>query len=62
MKKFNKNIEGVLYKLIGIAIMLIAITIESEWNGGYLVFLGINASIIIGSLLLIKKYGDNNEF
>ena len=62
MKKFNKKFEGFLYRLIGIAIMLIAITIEGEWNCSYLVFLGINTLIIIVSLLLIKKYGDNNEF
>lgn len=62
MKKFNKKFEGFLYRLIGISIMLVAITIEGEWNCGYLVFLGINTLIIIGSLLLIKKYGDNNGF
>lgn len=57
MKKFNKKVEGFLHILIGLAFMSIMVTIESDWNASYLMFLGINTLIIIGGILLLKKYG-----
>lgn len=55
--KLNKTFQGVLEFVSIMSIILIGITIDSEWSFGYLVFLSINIALVIASGTLLVKYG-----
>ena len=55
--KLRKRVQGVLEIICCISIMLIAITIESEWSLNYFLFLSINLIIACGSGFVLAKFG-----
>lgn len=60
MKKqltLKKGIENLLLIITTLSFMLIMTTIESDWTKEYLIFLLINASIVVINTLILKKYG-----
>ena len=60
MKKqltLKKGIENLLLIITTLSFMLIMTTIESDWTKEYLIFLLMNASIVVINTLILKKYG-----
>lgn len=59
MKKviLKKWLDNLLKGVASVSSMLIAITIDSDFTLGYFLFLGIDITILVGSVLILKKYG-----
>lgn len=55
--KFKKGVQGGIKTIITMAVLLIATTLDSTWSMSYLTFILINAGLITGGALLLKKYG-----
>lgn len=61
MMKLKKEVQRVAEFITTGAGILLAITIESEWTKGYLLFAAINTALLLGGALLLKKYGRYEE-
>ena len=59
MKKmvFKKWLNDLLVGVALITFMLIATTIDSEWNTQYLQFVGVNGGLFLASVALLAKWG-----
>lgn len=60
MKKqltLKKGIKNLLLIITTLSFMLIMTTIESDWTKEYLIFLLINAGIVVVNTLILRKYG-----
>ena len=55
--KLRKEVQGVLVFIAVISTLAILITIDSEWSFKYLVFLFSNLAALVGSSLILKKFG-----
>ena len=55
--KLNKTFQGVLEIVAVMSIILIGITIDSDWTSTYLMFLIINLLLAFGSITLLAKFG-----
>lgn len=55
--KLKKGVQRVLEVLCTMAVMLLLITIESEWSIEYLVFFTTNLAIASATGLTLKKFG-----
>ena len=53
----RKGIENLLLIITTLSFMLIMTTIESDWTKEYLIFLLINAGIVVINTLILRKYG-----
>lgn len=55
--KLKKGVQRVLEVLCTMAVMLLLITIESEWSIEYIVFFTTNLAIASATGLTLKKFG-----
>lgn len=55
--KLRKNVQRVLEVLCTMAIMLLLMSVESEWSLEYLVFVVTNLTIACATGLTLKKFG-----
>lgn len=55
--KLRKGVQGILVFIAILSTFAILTTIESVWCFEYIVFLFINISMLIGSSLILKKFG-----
>lgn len=55
--KFKKGIQRVMEFILGMAIILIVTSLDSDITKQYLMFVGINLLIITINAVLLKKYG-----
>lgn len=55
--KLKKGVQRVLEVLCTMAVMLLLVTIESEWSIEYLVFFTTNLAIASATGLTLKKFG-----
>lgn len=55
--KLRKNVQRVLEVLCTMAIMLLLMSVESEWSLEYLVFVVTNLAIACATGLTLKKFG-----
>jgi len=55
--KLRRGVQWVLEVVAVMSFILIATTLDSEWNVLYLVFTLVNTAVFFGSSLILKKFG-----
>lgn len=55
--KLRKEVQGVLVFIAVASTIAILTTIDSAWSFEYIVFFLANLSILVGSSLILKKFG-----